>query len=137
MRFFEFASTVQDTMESNLETILWNLRQTYKDKKVSPKFNTEAFINLVKKSGVSNFNYQALVDANESQPAVQSQIKNFNQDYVELASVNGEEETESDLNVQTPDGEIPPTDTVDQMAKNAAERRGMPMTSNDEEIPPQ
>lgn len=134
MRFFEFAEPQVSTPESNLVTALELLRM-----RGQTVLSTNALINLVRNTD-QNFSYDSLIAANESNPAIQNLIKNINKQQVELRPADedlADEETNTPVdqaNAQQP----APTDTVDQMAKDAAERRGMTMTSNDEEeFPPQ
>ena len=69
------------------------------------------------------FDYDALVSANETNPAVQNLIKSYNKDYIELRSTDSEE---SDVTTTNPEDQDPtqnPVDTVDDMAKRAAKKR--------------
>jgi hypothetical protein len=118
MRLSEIANR---TPESNLVTALELIRMRYKDKKQSPKIGTQSLINMVVNTD-RTFDYAALVQANEENPAVQNLVKTFNKDYVELRSADDEA---SDTTTNTPDGDPSqnPIDTVDSMAKRAGKRR--------------
>ena len=113
-----------EPLDSNLLTALELLRNRYKDQDVPAKIKTQSLINLILNTDRS-FNYDALVNANDNNPAVKNLIKSFNRDYVELQPFGGDIE-DADVpttNVdQTTSQE--PVDTVDDMAKRAAKTRG-------------
>ena len=68
-----------------------------------------------------NFDYDALVAANENNPALKNLIKSFNKDYVELRSADDQEdETSTTTNT---DARQAPVDTVSKMAKRAGKKR--------------
>ena len=68
------------------------------------------------------FDYDALVAANENNPALKNIIKSYNKDYVELAPLDSEG---SETTTNTPAGETTGSvDTVGNMAKRAAKARG-------------
>ena len=123
MRINEFIHSPKNTPESNLLTALELLQHRYQDKKVPPKISTQSLINLVLNTD-KTFDYDALVAANENNPAVKNLIKSFNKDYVELRSA-GEEAEDSGTTTNTPNGDPSqaPVDTVDSMAKRAAKKR--------------
>ncbi len=122
MRLNEFIHGPTNTPESNLTTALELIQHRYKDKEQSPKVSTQSIINLVRNTD-RTFDYEALVQANETNPAVKNLIKTFNKDYVELNTVNDGEEDAPTTNVgdETTDA---PVDTVANMAKRAAKSRG-------------
>jgi hypothetical protein len=122
VRLNEFIHGPTNTPESNLTTALELIQHRYKDKEQSPKVSTQSIINLVRNTD-RTFDYEALVQANETNPAVKNLIKTFNKDYVELNTVNDGEEDAPTTNVgdETTDA---PVDTVANMAKRAAKSRG-------------
>ncbi len=122
MRLNEFIHGPTNTPESNLTTALELIQHRYKDKEQSPKVSTQSIINLVRNTD-RTFDYESLVQANETNPAVKNLIKTFNKDYVELNTVNDGEEDAPTTNVgdETTDA---PVDTVANMAKRAAKTRG-------------
>ena len=124
MRLNEFTHGPTNTPESNLTTALELIRNRYKDIPTSPKISTQSLINLVLNTD-RTFDYDALVNAVETNPAVKNLIKNYNTDYVELRSADESSEDEATTTV-TPDGETTqsPVDTVSNMAKRAAKTRG-------------
>ena len=71
------------------------------------------------------FDYDALVAANENNPALKNLIKSYNKDYIELLPA-GEDADSDATTTNTPDGEATqaPVDTVANMAKRAAKTRG-------------
>ena len=122
MRITELVHSPKNTPESNLVTALELLRNRYKDRDADPKISTQSLINLVLNTD-KTFDYDALVDANETNPAVKNLIKSFNKDEVILQRVGGEEDSSTTTN--TPDGDATdaPVDTVSDMAKRAAKTR--------------
>lgn len=119
MRLHEFVS--QSTPESNLVTALELLQNRYKNSDKPPRISTQSLINLVLNTD-KNFDYQALVAANENNEAVRNLIKTFNKEYVELASDSGNNEAPT-TNVGS-NSKTGQPDTVDSMAKRAAKQRG-------------
>ncbi len=124
MRLNEFIHSPKNTPESNLTTALELIRNRYKDKQQPPKISTQSLINLVLNTD-KTFDYDALVAANENNPALKNLIKNYNKDYVELVPA-GEEDNTDATTTNTPDGDATtaPVDTVANMAKRAAKTRG-------------
>jgi len=123
MRINELVHSPKNTPESNLTTALELLRQRYKDKNKLPKISTQSLINMVLNTD-KTFDYDALVSANENNPAVKNLIKSFNKDYVELRPAD--ERADDDATTTNPKDGDPtqqPVDTVDDMAKRAAKKR--------------
>lgn len=69
------------------------------------------------------FDYDALVAANDNNPAIKNLIKRYNRDYVELRSADDVEDEEG---YNEPDVDAP-VDTVPKMAKRAAKKRNTPL----------
>lgn len=124
MRLREFAHGPTNTPESNLLTALELIRNRYKDVPTVPKISTQSLINMILNTD-RTFDYDALVSANENNPAVQNLIKSFNKDYVELKNADDAADDQA-MTTNTPDGDPTqnPVDTVDDMAKRAAKSRG-------------
>ena len=122
MRLDEFIHSPKNTPESNLTTALELIQHRYKDKEKVPNVSTQSLINLVRNTD-RTFDYEALVQANETNPAVKNLIKTFNKDYVELNPVNTGEEEAPTTNVGDETTQAP-VDTVTNMAKRAAKTRG-------------
>jgi hypothetical protein len=123
VRLHEFNHGPTNTPESNLLTALELIQHRYKDKEKLPNVSTQSLINLVRNTD-RTFDYEALVQANETNPAVKNLIKSYNKDFVELNQIQPvEDETETTTNVgdETTDA---PVDTVANMAKRAAKTRG-------------
>ena len=120
MRLNEFVHGPTNTPESNLLTALELIQHRYKDKEQVPNISTQSLINLVLNTD-RTFDYDALVDAVENNPAVKNLIKSFNKDYVELNTIDADDSTTT----VTPDGEATdaPVDTVSSMAKRAGKNR--------------
>lgn len=122
MRLREITDNAINNPESNLITALELLRNRYKDVPSAPKLKTQSLINLVLNTD-RTFDYEALVRANEENPAVRNLIKSFNREVLVLQPF-GDEEAGEDI-TNTPDGESTqaPVDTVNSMAKRAAAKR--------------
>jgi hypothetical protein len=123
VRLHEFNHGPTNTPESNLLTALELIQHRYKDKEKLPNVSTQSLINLVRNTD-RTFDYEALVQANETNPAVKNLIKSYNKDFVELNQIQPvEDETETTTNIgdETTDA---PVDTVANMAKRAAKTRG-------------
>ncbi len=124
MRLDEFIHSPKNTPESNLTTALELIRNRYKDKQQPPKISTQSLINLVLNTD-KTFDYDALVAANETNPALKNLIKSYNKDYVELMPAGDEDDTDATTtNTPTGDATTAPVDTVSNMAKRAAKTRG-------------
>lgn len=122
MRVNELLHSPKNTPESNLVTALELLRQRYKDKNKPPKIPTQSLINMVLNTD-KTFDYDALVAANDNNPAIKNLIKRYNRDYVELRSADDVEDEEG---YNEPDVDAP-VDTVPKMAKRAAKKRNTPL----------
>ena len=124
MRLDEFIHSPKNTPESNLTTALELIRHRYKDKKQPPKISTQSLINLVLNTD-KTFDYDALVAANENNPALKNLIKSYNKDYIELQPAGELDDTDATTtNTPTGDATTAPVDTVSKMAKQAARKRG-------------
>ena len=123
MRLDEFIHSPKNTPESNLTTALELIRNRYKDKQQPPKISTQSLINLVLNTD-KTFDYDALVQASENNPAVKNLIKSYNKDYVELRSADDSENDATTTLTPTGDATTVPVDTVSNMAKRAAKTRG-------------
>jgi hypothetical protein len=124
VRLNEFIHSPKNTPESNLTTALELIRNRYKDKQQPPKISTQSLINLVLNTD-KTFDYDALVAANENNPALKNLIKSYNKDYVELMPAGDEDDTDATtINTPTGDATTAPVDTVANMAKRAAKSRG-------------
>lgn len=127
MRLHEFAPTTAPTPDTNLVTALELLRHRYNDKNKPAKISTQSLINLVLNTD-KTFDYSALVDANESNPAVKNIIKSFNKEFVILNPLNGESDSDDTTTNAPEQGQQgafqAPVDDVSSMAKRAAKERG-------------
>jgi hypothetical protein len=122
VRLDEFVHGPTNTPESNLVTALELIQHRYKDKDKVPNVSTQSLINLVRNTD-RTFDYDALISANENNPAVKTLIKSFNKDIVELNPVNDGEEQAPTTNIGDETTQAP-VDTVSNMAKSAAKKRG-------------
>lgn len=122
MRLAEF--TTDSNSISNLVTVLELLSKRYQDRGISPEISTQSLINMVINTD-KNFDYAALVQANDTEPAVKNLIKSFNKDTVELNLEPGDDDddTSTTTNTQNGDPVLNPVDTVSDMAKRAGKKR--------------
>lgn len=120
MRINEFVSK---DPTNTLATALELVRYRYKDKKLTPKIKTDSLINLIRNTD-RTFDYDALVAANEENPAVKNIIKSFNKDEV-ILNPFGDETDAEEVKSQTVDNDQAkaPVDTVSKMAKRAGKKR--------------
>jgi len=120
MRLVEFdqvAPVEQDArVESiaNLLTVLNVIIEEARNENTEPSISTPALINMVKNTGVM-FDYNALLDAYESNAAVQNLIKNFSKETVDLI---GSSEDEMDAPANGEDS----GEAVSRIAKRVAQR---------------
>lgn len=105
--------------DANLLTALNLLRTRFSGKNGQVKINTQSLINLVLNTDQS-FNYDALVNAYESNPAVKNLIKSFNKDEVIF---NSDSDEGADVGTEKKGNEK----TVPNMAKKAAKARQEPL----------
>jgi hypothetical protein len=123
VRLNEFQHSPKNTPESNLLTALELIQHRYKDKEKVPNVSTQSLINLVRNTD-RTFDYEALAQANETNPAVKNLIKSFNKDVIELNPIQpAEDDAETTTNVGDTTTDAP-VDTVSNMAKRAAKTRG-------------
>ena len=85
MKINEFTHGPTNTPESNLLTALELIQHRYKDKEKVPNVSTQSLINLVRNTD-RTFDYEALAQANETNPAVKNLIKSFNKDFVNIGN---------------------------------------------------
>ena len=122
MRLDEFIHSPKNTPESNLLTALELIQHRYKDKEKVPNVSTQSLINLVRNTD-RTFDYEALAQANETNPAVKNLIKSFNKDVIELNPIQpAEDDAKTTTNVGDTTTDAP-VDTVSNMATRAAKKR--------------
>ena len=120
MRLREFDNSESDPSVASLVTALELIRNRYQHENKPPKISTQSLINLVINTD-KNFNYDALVSANEHNDTVRNLIKSFNRKYVELTTDSESDAPTTNVSDQATTG---PVDTVASMAKRAAKERG-------------
>jgi len=123
VKITELVHSPKNTPESNLVTALELIRNRYKDQDKFPKISTQSLINMVLNTD-KTFDYDALVAANDSNPAVKNLIKSFNKDTVDLRPAG--EYADDDSTTSNPEEGDPtqaPVDTVGDMAKRAGKKR--------------
>lgn len=115
MRIRELLGESVDT--SRLVTILDYLRNRNQNTKQPQQVDTVGLITMVKNTGIP-FDYDALVDAMETDDAVKSSIKSVNRTVVTLAPFG-----DADGDTETTDNGDGDTDEISSMAKRAMKRR--------------
>jgi hypothetical protein len=123
MRLREFAGDAA-TSDANLVTALELLRHRSEDNSTAATIRTDSLINLILNTD-KTFNYDALVNANNTNPAVKTLIKSFNRDQIILSPLSGANDTTSNASSQQEPGQFQaPVDDVSSMAARAAKSRG-------------
>lgn len=121
MRIFEFDQSAPLEVDAqgegivNLLTVLNSLIAQAKNEGSEPSISTPALINMVSNTGVI-FDYNALLNAYESNAAVQNLIKNFSKDTVDLIG-----SAEDEMDVAAGDGEDS-GEAISRIAKRVATR---------------
>jgi len=121
MRIFEFDQSTPQEVDPrgegivNLLTVLNSLIAQAKNEGTEPSIATPALINMVSNTGVL-FDYNALLDAYESNAAVQNLVKNFSKDTVDLIG-----SAEDEMDVAADAGEDS-GEAVARIAKRVAQR---------------
>jgi len=121
MRIFEFDQSTPQEVDPrgegivNLLTVLNSLIAQAKNEGTEPSIATPALINMVANTGVL-FDYNALLDAYESNAAVQNLVKNFSKETVDLIG-----SAEDEMDVAAGDGEDS-GEAVARIAKRVAQR---------------
>jgi hypothetical protein len=126
VRLHEFIHSQKNTPESNLTTALELIRHRYRDKNKLPKISTQSLINMVLNTD-KTFDYDALVSAHNTNPAIKNLIKSYNKDYVELSPADELADQEGTTTTVGDETTQAPVDTVSDMAKRAAKSRGAPI----------
>lgn len=110
----------EDLDNTDLITILLYLKERSEDDAKTATLRTDSVIQLVRNAGRSMFDYNALTSAFENDEAVKNLIKTFNKDEITLKSDDPDEEETFD---NDEDAVTSPEDTVQSMAKSAANKR--------------
>lgn len=103
----------------NLLTVLNFLKNRYEEKNLKPVVSTRSLINMVRNTGLRDFNYETLVAFNED-PKIKGLISSLNKDTVELISDLDSDSIQNTDIQNTPDS---PANTVQKMAKRAMNKR--------------
>lgn len=124
MKIREIIVESSATSNENLIQVLLYLKQRSEDNAETATLRTNSIIQLVRNAGDVMFNYRALTDAYESDPAIKNLVKTFNAETVTLKSDS--DDTEEDFSSDDDDAaNIPPEETVNTMAKSAANKRSV------------
>lgn len=121
MRLVEFDQVPADEPNvrveniANLLTVLNSVIAQAKNENVEPSIATPALINMVTNTGVI-FDYNALLDAYESNAAVNNLVKNFSKETVDLVG-----SSEDEMDVGPGDGEDS-GEAISRIAKRVATR---------------
>lgn len=119
MRYREFVREGDPQMDpSVLLSALELMAHEANDKGMPPVIKVNDLIQIVKQPGTT-FDYNALVNAYKTVPAVKNLIKSFNRDEVVLKDPEGDDEFTTSADVDVDLG----TDTVARMAHSALNKR--------------
>ena len=117
MRIVEVTSG--DDGPYNLLTVLNFLKNRYEEKNLKPVVSTRSLINMVRNTGLRDFNYETLVAYNDD-PKIKGLISNLSKDTIELKSDLDSDSIQNQEIQNTPDS---PANTVQKMAKRAMNKR--------------
>ena len=106
---------------ANLLQVLLYLKEQSENDAESATLRTSSVIQLVRNAGDMMFDYAALTSAFENDSSVKNLIKTFNKDTLTLKS-DSDEAGDADLDSEEP-ADMPPEETVNAMAKSAANKR--------------
>jgi hypothetical protein len=134
MRLKEFTEKYDEIIEdeaetrgdSNLIAALSFLQNRSANQHLVPKVRADALINMVKNTGMQEFNLESLLDAHKTNDSVKTLIKDIKDDdngtkYVYLNSKTQDDFSASPGDMSAP--RTPPEKTVGAMAKSALAKR--------------
>ena len=112
--------------DANLLTTLEFLRNRAHDTHIQPRIRVDSLINLVQKTGESQFNLENLLDAYKSNPNIKNLIKDIKDDssgvkYAYLEPFADDTDQPAEIGQEIP--RTAPERTVDSMAKSALAKR--------------
>jgi len=112
--------------DANLLTTLEFLRNRAHDTHIQPRIRVDSLINLVQKTGESQFNLDNLLDAYKSNSDIKNLIKDIKDDssgvkYVYLEPFADDTDQPAEIEQEIPS--TAPERTVDSMAKSALSKR--------------
>lgn len=112
--------------DANLITMLEFLRNRAHDTHIVPRIRVDSLINLVQKTGESQFGLDNLLDAYKSNPDIKNLIKDIKDDssgvkYIYLEPFQDDIDQPAEIGQEMP--KTPPERTVDSMAKSALAKR--------------
>jgi hypothetical protein len=116
-----------DRGDANLIAALSFLQNRSADQHLVPKIRVDALINMIKNTGVEEFNLASLLDAFKTNDTVKNLVKDIKDDengskYVYLNSVGDDAESAMPGDMNAP--RSPPEKIVGSMAKSALAKRG-------------
>ena len=116
-----------DRGDANLIAALSFLQNRSADQHLVPKIRVDALINMVKNTGIEEFNLEGLLDAFKTNDTVKNLVKDIKDDengtkYVYLNGSVEDSESAMPGDMNTP--RSPPEKVVGSMAKSALAKRG-------------
>lgn len=134
MRLYEFSNTYEEIIEdeaesrgdSNLIAALSFLQNRSANQHLVPKVRADALINMVKNTGVEEFNLESLMNAHKTNDAVKALIKDIKDDENGTKYIYLNSKSEDSLEVEPGDMSAPraPAEkVVGSMAKSALAKR--------------
>ena len=134
MRLYEFSQTYEEIIEdeaesrgdSNLIAALSFLQNRSANQHLVPKVRADALINMVKNTGVAEFNLESLTNAHKTNDAVKALIKDIKDDENGTKYIYLNSKTDDSTEVEPGDMSAPraPAEkVVGSMAKSALAKR--------------
>lgn len=125
-----FSEIIREDNSSNPEfakvvTAISAMRNEVLAKNLKPEISTDRVITTVKNTGLTSFDYQDLLSANDAEPSMKNIVKTISPETITLAT-RADRSAENSPELSTNDAENP-EQTVSNMAKSAAARRQKPL----------
>lgn len=126
MRAWEFLSENDESSNSviqyaDLLMVLGQIQREVIEKGIKPEIPTDMILDYVRNAGINSFDYDDLINANETTPAMKELVKNITPDVVTLTT--GTKQTVANPQDDLAKTAKNPEQTVSDMAKDALKRR--------------
>lgn len=121
MRANDFIAEAADlNVVATVATVLSLVQSKILEKQLEATLPTSFVMRLINNTGMTEFNYQDLIKANESNDAIKSIVKNITPDKITFSTHDSEQVSNPDEYTSSVDN---PEKTVSSMAKKALKRR--------------
>jgi len=125
MRAWEFLKEDNDVQPviqyADVLMVLGQIQREVIDKGIKPEIPTDMVLDYVRNAGINSFDYDDLLKANETLPAMKELVKNITPDVVTLTT--GTKQTVANPQDDLAQTAKNPEQTVSDMAKGALKRR--------------